>query len=255
MKKYLYVLLLLTAACSPSDHTAASASDGKEQAEYRVLTEHSYPPFIMHADNGEVSGFEYDVLQAVAAKQGFTLKYYAHPWKGLFQALDENRADIVSSGITITDERKKQMDFSNPYFETESVLLVGKKFPKNIKNFSQLNGISVTVKSGTSQDEILLKNGAVPVYTDTTWQTVSAILNNKTDAALGDFGVMSHYAKRYRNEGMYMVRDPNTVKEHLGFGIKKGNTALQSQINNGLNEIRKDGTYDKIYQKWFSALE
>lgn len=255
MKKYLYVLLLLTAACSPSDHTAASASDGKEQAEYRVLTEHSYPPFIMHADNGEVSGFEYDVLQAVAAKQGFTLKYHAHPWAGLFQALNDNRADIVSAGITITDERKKQMDFSDPYFETESVLLVGKRFPKNIKSFAQLKGMAVAVKSETSQDEVLLANGATPFYTDTTWQSVSAILNHKTDAALGDLGVMSHYAKRYEKEGMHVVRDPNAVKESLGFGVKKDNAALQNQINDGLSAIRKDGTYDKIYQKWFGTSE
>lgn len=255
MKKYLlaaFALLMIT-ACSDqpaSEHTSAAALPV-----YRVLTEHSYPPFIMHTDNGEVSGFEYDLLEAIAANQGFKLHYSAHPWQGLFKTLEENRADIISAGITITDERKKQMDFSDPYFETESVLLANKNTLPTLKGLTNLNGAKVAVKAGTSQNEILLKSGAEVIYTDTTWLTVASALKGKSDAAIGDLGVMSYYAQRYHHDGLHLIRDTGAAKEQLGFGMKKDHLALQNKINAGLKQIRQNGTYQKIYEKWFGQAE
>lgn len=254
MKKHLRILslatMLLLNGCD--DAPTSTPTPMPTHRTYRVFTEQSYPPFIMHGGH-QVSGFEYDLLDAIAKNQGFELHYTAHLWAGLFDALQEDRADILSAGITITETRKAKMLFSNPYFETETVLLVSKDAP--IKTFNDLMGKKVAVKKGTSQDQIVhqyQKGHGQAIYVGTTWLAIREIIKNNADAALGDWGVMRYYVKKHGDEyGIHVVRHTNAEKEQLGFAIQKNNVELQKKINDGLAQLKKDGTYQQIYQKWF----
>ncbi|UOP05247.1 transporter substrate-binding domain-containing protein [Conchiformibius kuhniae] len=256
MRRHFFLLLLpLLGACGAGDN-GQTASQASALPEYRVFTEQSYPPFIMHGGS-ETSGFEYDLLNAIAAKQGFTLNYTPHLWAGLFDTLDAGKSDILSAGITITEARKEKMSFSEPYFETESALLVGKD--SQIKSFADMMGKKIAVKEGTSQDQTVKqyqKGVGEPVYVATTWFTIRETMAGNTDAALGDWGVMRYYTKQHGKEyGISVVRDPKAEKELLGFAVKKDNTQLQSKLNRGLAQLKADGSYDKIYQKWFGDAE
>lgn len=252
MKKYKTILLaalFILGACNTDPIIQDTAETDKNLLTYRVFTEQSYPPFIMHGGT-EVSGFEYDLLEAIAKDQNFKLTYTPHPWKGLFDTLTNNQSDILSAGITITDERKKLMSFSDPYFETESVLLVGKQ--ADIKNFSETISKKIAVKEGTSQDQTAKTHHAVPVYVATTWFTIRSVLNGEADGSLGDYGVMSYYVKEYKDKyNINIVHDTAAEKEQLGFAVKKDNTELLNKINTGLRKLKSNGQYDTIYTKWF----
>ncbi len=259
MKQYLWLLsaCVLMSACGKNntDTTTPAASattspPAASQTVYRVYTEQSYPPFIMHSSAEEINGFEYDLLNEIAKRQGFQVKFTPYIWDGLFDTLNNGKADIVSSGITITEERKQKMSFSDPYFETETVLLLGKE-TQNIKKFADIRGKQISVKQGTFQDNLVQQYGGEPMYGDSSWLTVKNTIAKYSAATVGDFGVLSYFAKKYPDEGLKVVKDPSSVKEELGFVVRKDNTELQSKLNQGLQQMKADGTYQKLYQKWF----
>lgn len=252
MKRLLSVFLLLPCLQACSSDESSPADEQTRKPQYRVFIEQTYPPFIMHGGD-QASGFEYELLEAIAAKEGFTLSYTPYLWAGLFDALKQDQADILSAGITITDARKEKMLFSDPHFETESVLLVHKQ--SNIKSFNDIIGKKIGAKKGTMQEQIIQqyqKGYGQIVDIPTTWMSVSRTMTGQTDGALGDLGVMQYYAKQYGSQyGIEVVRDPKAVKEQLAFAVKLGNTELQSKLNSGLTKIKADGNYERIYRKWF----
>lgn len=269
VKQYLLLCagMLCLAACSgESSSGGSSANVAQPQAKasqapspmnnatgktYRVFSEHSYIPFIMHDNQGGVSGFEYELLKEIAQREQLNLTFTPHTWEDLFATLTRNEADIVVSGLTITEERKQSMDFTDSHLETESVLLT--KNPQ-ILSFKDMAGKNITLQSGTTQKELVQKFqkgvGEIQSY-NTTWLTVNDILINRADAAMGDSSVMNYYLKQYPKYALRIVADVNTPKEQLAFAIQKGNEELKGQLNLGLKKIKADGTYQKIHDKWF----
>lgn len=249
-------LCLLNACHSGESQIAASsapaatpASSTEKQAHYRVYTEQSYLPFIAH-DGSKVSGFEHDILDEISKRQGFTVSYTPYVWEGLFDTLNSGKADIVSSGITITDERQKIMAFTDPHFETETVLLTHKK-NADIKKFADIRNKKIAIQKGTLQSRIVEEYQGIPVFAETSWLSVKSTIKHDSDATLGDLGLFKYFVKTYESEGLTVIQDPHSPKEQLGFGVKKDNVELQNKLNQGLKQIKADGTYQQIYQKWF----
>lgn len=248
---------LLMSACgktevSDNNPAATSAPQASQQPVYRVLTEQSYPPFIMHMGIDKVEGFEYDLLTEIAKRQGFEVKFSPYTWQGLFDTLDKGEADIVSSGITVTEERKQKMSFSDPYFETETVLLLSKN-SGNLQKFIDMRGKRIGVKAGTFQEAMVTQHGGESIYADSSWLSVKSTIGKQTAATLGDFGVLSYFANKYPEEQLKVVKDPTSEKEQLAFVVKKDNVALQNKLNLGLKQLKTDGTYQQLYQKWFGS--
>lgn len=248
---------LLMSACGKTEvadnnSSIASAPQASHQPVYRVLTEQSYPPFIMHSGIDQIEGFEYDLLTEIAKRQGFQVEFAPYTWNGLFDTLNTGKSDIVSSGITITEERKQKMSFSDPYFETETVLLLDKNIG-SIQKFVDMRGKKIAVKAGTFQDNMVKQNGGVPTYADSSWLTVKSTIAKQTAATLGDFGVLSYFANKYPEEHLKVVKDPTSEKEQLAFVVKKDNVELQNKLNLGLKQLKTDGTYQQLYQKWFGV--
>lgn len=218
---------------------------------YRVSSEQVYEPFVTRNEKGTQDGFEFELLNAIAEKQGFQLTFSSKPWEVLVSDLQTNQSDIISSGITITPERQAKIDFSDPYFETSTALLVGKQ-SHQIQKFSDIKGKVIAAQWDTVQPKIAKQYGASQVvHSNSTWLTVKATISGTTSATLGDYGSMSYYASRYPQEQLRIIKDPQATPEQLGFGVKKGNRVLLEQLNQGLAQIKADGTYAKIYAKWF----
>lgn len=263
MKKSLLLLTswVLLAACSGGENAADSGGSGSAEAakpapaassqSYRVFSEASYVPFIMHDGNNKVSGFEYDLLNAIAQKQGFTLTFTAHTWEDLFPTLARGESDILTSGISITEERQKIMDFTDSHLETETALLTKNE---KIQQFADMAGKKISIQTGTTQDKLAEQhqrgNGSIEKE-ETTWRTIQAVLKNEADASLGDLAVMNYYVKQYPDQKIRVVRDPKAQKEQLAFAVKKDNVELKNKLNQGLKQIKDDGTYQKIHDKWF----
>ncbi|WP_148716620.1 basic amino acid ABC transporter substrate-binding protein [Chitinolyticbacter meiyuanensis] len=228
--------------------TAAAA--GKT---YQVASDAAYAPFESLNSKQEVVGFDVDVLTAVAAKGGFAVKFHNTPWEGIFATLGTGDRDIVSSAVTITEERKQTMDFSDPYFEAKQLIAV--PAASKIAKFADLKGKKVGVQTGTTGDEVVQKllgktNPNIKRF-ESTPLALQELLSGGVDAVVADNGVVVNFIANNKGAKMKTLDDASFAKEYYGFAVKKGNKDLLTKINKGLATIKADGTYDKIYKKYF----
>ena len=163
----------------------------------------------------------------------------------------------MSSSVTITDERKGQMDFSDPYFEASQLIVTGEK-GSGIQSFADLKNHTASVQTGTTGDLVLQKQqGATSANIkrfDTMPLALKELLTGGVDASVGDNGVIQNFVNNNPGVKLNTISDPAFEKEYYGFAVKKGRSdELLSKINAGIAAIKADGTYQKIYDKWFGG--
>ncbi|RXZ42727.1 basic amino acid ABC transporter substrate-binding protein [Crenobacter cavernae] len=247
--------VLAASGCSKKDE--AAPADGAGVKEYIVASDAAYAPFEFQNDKNEVAGFSVDVLSAAAEKGGFKVKFVNTPWEGIFATLEQGDRDIVSSSVTITDERKESMDFSDPYFEARQLIAVGKGVA-GVKSFQDLKDKKVSVQTGTTGDAVVQKLLGKTSPDIKRFESMPLALkeveSGGVEASVGDNGVVINYVKNNPGSGLATVEDTQSFKpEFYGFAVKKGNTELVQKINKGLAAIKADGTYDTIYKKYFGS--
>ncbi|KEO81775.1 basic amino acid ABC transporter substrate-binding protein [Tumebacillus flagellatus] len=240
---------LFTAGCGSSS-TTADGGNGADKT-YVVGTDASYAPF--ESMNGEkIEGFDMDVLSAAADAGGFKVQFQNTPWDGIFLTLKNNDRDIVASAVTITDERKKELDFSDPYFEATQ-MIVSKKGAE-LKTLAELKDKKIAVQNGTTGDEVVTKMLGKGSPNIKRFENMPLALlelkNGGVDAAVGDNGVVLEYVKNNGAGEFVTSVDSSFEKEHYGFVVKKGNTELQKKINDGLKKIKENGKLDEINKKY-----
>jgi polar amino acid transport system substrate-binding protein len=244
-----------TPAPAPVASAAASAPAPAPAKVYVVGTDAAYAPFESQNEKGEIVGFDIEVLQAVAAKAGIEVKFVNTPWEGIFNALGQGDRDMVVSAVTITEERKGTMDFSDPYFDAQQLIAV--KENSKIAKFADLKKLKVGVQTGTTGDEavtkLLGKTSTNIKRFESTPLALKELESGGVDAVVADNGVVIHYVANNPGGKFKTVSDKEFVPEQYGIALKKGNTELQGKINKGLADIRADGTYDKIFTKYFGA--
>ncbi|KYG69593.1 ABC transporter substrate-binding protein [Bdellovibrio bacteriovorus] len=245
----LVVLPFLLSCTKKDDSTVATKSMPPELV---VGTDAAYAPFESENADKSVEGFDIDLIQAVADKAGFKIKIINTPWEGLFNQLASGDRDILISAITINSERKKVMDFSEPYFE--AVQLIALPLKSKVTKFTELRGLKIGVQTGTTGDEVvsglLGKTDLNIKRFEGTPLALQELVNGGVDAVVADNGVVNNFLAN-NTKAFKTVADPSFAKEHYGIAVKKGNTELLNKINAALQAIKKDGTYQKIYDKYF----
>lgn len=253
-------LITLLAACSRQQ---GGESDGKgveaptSDKVYVVGSDATYAPFEYENERKEVTGFDVDVLVAAAKKSGFKVRFVNTPWEGIFASLNQDDRDIIASAVTITSERKQTMDFSAPYFEARQLIAVAKGVV-GIKNFEDLKNKKVAVQAGTTGDEVVQKllgkgNPNVKRFENMPL-ALQSLQGGEVQAAVGDNGVVVNFVKNNPLSGISTVADAKSfAPEFYGFAVKKGNTELLAKINAGIKGIQADGTYGKIYKRYFGG--
>lgn len=256
----LLVAGLVLAACGkkeepPAPAPVASAPAPAPAKVYVVGTDAAYAPFESQNEKGEIVGFDIDVVKAVAAKAGIEVKFVNTPWEGIFNALGQGDRDIVVSAVTITEERKGTMDFSDPYFDAAQLIAV--KETSKVAKFADLKKLKVGVQTGTTGDEavtkLLGKNSTNVKRFESTPLALKELEAGGVDAVVADNGVVIHYVANNPGGKFKTVSDPEFVPEQYGIAVKKGNAELLGKLNEGLKAIRADGTYDKIFAQYFGA--
>ena len=249
------------AACGGGSktETAAASGDGGAAAAktYVVATDAAYAPF-EYTESGEVLGFSKDVLEAIGAKEGLQFKFVNTPWEGIFATLGKGDADVVSSSVTITDERKQSMDFSDPYFEATQMIVTGTK-GSDVKSFADLAKRRVSVQNGTTGDLVMQKlqgkDSTNIKRFDQMPLAMKELLNGGVEAVVGDNGVIQNFVNNNPDVKLRTLVDDGFEKEFYGFAIRKGrDDDLLAKLNAGLAAIKADGTYDRIYAKWFNEV-
>lgn len=257
---YLISSVCLLSACAEQQQTTsepaptqtinAPRNQTAKQESYVVVSQSSYPPFATRDETGKMVGLDMDILNAIAEKQGFTLKFIPHDMDGLLESLNEDGADIVATGVNITPERQKKYDFSQPYLEASWVALVNKDKVK-AHQWSDLKNKKFVVQS-SSLSETQLKNTAISADVlplKTVYLGVAAVGKGDADAIYDVDSVLDTYLKP--NTPFIKIVDEESGRIPFGFVFKKGNLPLKTKIDQGLEKIKADGTYQKILDKWY----
>jgi polar amino acid transport system substrate-binding protein len=216
----------------------------------KIGNDPAFPPFETTTDKGEIIGFDIDLIKAVAAAAGYEVQIMAVAWDGIIPGLIAGNYDVIVSAMTITAERSLSVNFSDPYFEASQVIVSLKK-NKLYNKLEELTGKKVSVQLGTTGDIVAtdeIKNATIKRF-DLAPLAVQELLNGAVDAMVIDEPVAEAYSKQFTT----LQYGAPCTEELYGFAINKKNTQLLAELNAGLKKIKADGTYDKIFAKWFVA--
>jgi polar amino acid transport system substrate-binding protein len=250
---------LALAGCGGGDDTTAGGgtSTGAAQVELvsdgklTTCTHLPYEPFQFERE-GEIVGFDVQLVDLVAKDLGVEQAIVDTPFETIQSGEDLNagKCDLAAAGMTITDVRKQNLDFSDPYFEATQALITKKG--SGIASLDALQGKKLAVQSGTTGEEYATKNakGAELVQFEDLGLLLAAVKTGQVDAGINDNGVVYDFAKK--NPDTEVTTEFDTGEQY-GIGVRKGNTALLEKINAVLAKSRQDGSYDKIYQTWFGT--
>ena len=253
MKKILASLLLSVCAFSGLAH-AGLVDDAVKRGTLRVGMDPTYMPFEMTNKRGEIIGFEVDLLKAMAKAMGVKLELVSTGYDGIIPALLTNKFDMIGSGMTLTQERNLRLNFSEPFIVVGQTLLIRKELEGKIKSYKDLNDAQyrITSKIGTTGEMVAKKLISKAKYNgfDNEQEAILDVVNGKADAFIYD-APYNVVAVNKAGAGKLVYLDEPFTYEPLAFGLKKGDYDSVNWINNFLQQIRHDGTYDRLHAKWF----
>ncbi|MDO5356905.1 MAG: transporter substrate-binding domain-containing protein [Conchiformibius sp.] len=249
----------LLAGCGGGENRAVQAAPALKtgQVVYRVATDATYPPFEFRNHRGEIIGMDIDLLDAIAADQGFKVEYYHHDWEGMFSQLTGKQADILASAVAVNDESREHADLSEHYYRSPYRVVSLKK--ENLDKLAWTKKqIAVAANDDTAEDmreRYPIAAGQIHA-SESLYLSLTALVKGEADSAVGDSTVMQYYmnSPTFKDHGYHFVSDtlPSATPEsaNLVFAVQKGNTELLSKINAGLRKLKQNGKYDEIMQKW-----
>jgi polar amino acid transport system substrate-binding protein len=247
------VAVLTLSGCQTGGDRAETESGAKliQEGTLTVCTHLPYKPFQFN-QGGKVVGFDVDIMDLVAKDLGVQQKIVNTPFEGIQSGQDLNtgECDAAAAGMTITEDRAKVLDFSDPYFEATQALLVKKG--SGISDLADLSGKSLAVQEGTTgaiyAEENAPEDTEIRTFEDLALLT-TAVKTGQVDAGINDNGVLYDYVQT--NPDTEVATEFNTGEQY-GIAVQKGqNDQLLATINDVLAQAKQDGTYDRIYRKWF----
>ena len=238
-----------------ADQTTAageSAAAGElklvEAGKLIVSTNAEFPPYEYY-DANEIVGIDVEIAKAIADKMGLELEVKDGAFDAIIAEVVSGKADVGIAGMTATDERKQNVDFSDSYATGTQVIIV--KEGSEIKSAADLEGKSIGVQLGTTGDIMAtdVKDSKVEQY-NKGMDAVQALSQGKIDAVIID----NEPAKFYEKEvsGLKILDEAFAVEEYA-IALKKGNTELQTKINETLKELKAEGKIDEIIAKYIKA--
>ncbi|MFG6118769.1 glutamine ABC transporter substrate-binding protein [Thalassobacillus sp. B23F22_16] len=244
-KGYLFILtivlsVLLLAGCNTGDATE----------KYTVATDNNFVPFeFLNEETGEMEGFDIDLIKAVADEAGFEVEIESMKFDGVVSGMQSGRFDIGIAGMTITEERKETIDFSDPYYDAGLMIAVNKD-NEDIQSEDDLAGKKVGTRSGTTSEEYIKSNhpdaelvtfpGIVEAYMD--------LESGRLDAVMYDVPNVQYYVA---NDSAKLKTVGDILQgEQYGIAFPK-DSELVEDVNKALETLIENGTYDDIYEEWF----
>ena len=226
----------------------------KEPAKITIATDATFPPMEMVDTNKNIVGFDVDLMNAAAKAGGFTVEFKNTAWDGIFAGLDNGKYDAVMSSVTITDERKKTMDFSIPYINAGQILTV-RADENGVTTLDDMKGKTVGAQIGTTGAFEIDKVKDANKITEKTYDEIGLafedLANGRIDGVVVDNPTAASYAlqnDKYKGK-LKTVGTPFT-EEYYGVAVKKGNQKVLDLINAGLKKVLDSGANKAIEDKW-----
>jgi polar amino acid transport system substrate-binding protein len=245
-------IMFLTGCGKTSTNTSSQKStNGNEK--FIVGLDDNFPPMGFRNEKGEIVGFDIDLATEAAKRMGMTVEFKPVDWDGITMSLKNKDIDVIWNGLTITDKRKQQINFTKAYLQNKQIIVV--KEGSKISKKSDLSGMVVGIQMGSSSEEALnsdkdlvksLKD--VRKFADNT-QALLDLKNGGIDAVVVDEVVGRYYISK--KPGEYKVLDEDLGKEEYGVGVRKEDKDFLEKLDKAIDDMKKDGTADKISEKWF----
>ncbi len=254
MKKALSITAFAAAAsfvlagCGGGGDSAESSDlELVQKGKLTVCSDIPYEPFEFVKD-GKTVGFDIDLADKLAERLGLETEVLTTPFEGIQSgtSLDTGKCDIAISGISITDDRKTKMEFTDPYLNDNLGLAAAKS--DGFKSLDDVKDKKVGVQAATTGETYAKDKGITPVQYETGGMMTQALMAGKVDAAVGNISVISAATKA--DDKLELVETYDTG-EQLGAAAKQGNTKLTEEFNTMLKEMLDSGDYDKLVQEWF----
>ncbi|SES28698.1 ABC transporter substrate-binding protein [Actinokineospora terrae] len=255
-------LALAVAACGSSDGGTTGSSGGNtaangvklvEAGKIKTCTNLPYPPFQFKQGDKTV-GFDVDMVDLAAKKLGVTQEIVDIQFDVIKSgaALNSGKCDVAAAGMTITDERKQNLDFTNPYFDEVIALLVPKG--SGITSLDQLKDKKIGVQRGTTSLDYATGKGFTPTEFEDSGKQLQAYQAGQVDAVLQDLPVVNEWLKKQGLGEKFEIGAEIETGAQYGIAVKKGgNPELLKTLNDALDAAIKDGTWAKSYEQWMGS--
>jgi polar amino acid transport system substrate-binding protein len=240
----------VVSAVKKSDTIAAMLPDNiKSAKKIAIGLDDNYPPMEFKDDKNNLVGFDVDFANAIGKKLGVQIEFKSTAWDGIIPSLQTKKFDMLVSTLSITDERKKEIGFSEPYLQGGPVIIV-KKGSTAVKSAADFTDKVIGVQLGTTGDDAVseLKGiKEVKRYNKIT-EALQDLGSGRIAAVVADDQVGRYYVGLEGNKFEVINKMEN---EPIGIGFRKDDTALTAAVQAAINELKSEGTLSKISQKWF----
>ncbi|CAB3681136.1 amino acid ABC transporter substrate-binding protein [Paraburkholderia rhynchosiae] len=224
----------------------------KSSGVFRIGTEGTYAPFTYHDESGKLTGFDVEIGTQIAQHLGVKPQFVEGKWDGLIAGLDVNRYDAVINEVAVTDARKAKYDFSDPYITSHAALIV-RSDNSAIKTFDDLKGKKSANTLTSNFGKIAAAHGAEVIPVQGFNESIDLLTAGRVDATVNDSLSFLDF-KKHKPDAKVKIATLDTSPESSDKSavlIRKGSPELVAAINKALADIKKDGTYAKISQKYF----
>ncbi|MER6462770.1 ABC transporter substrate-binding protein [Streptomyces sp. NPDC001288] len=254
--------LALVAGCTSSGNgssasrTVAGGVELVKAGQLTTCTHLPYPPFQSVID-GKVQGFDVSMVDLVAKDLGVKQKVLDTPFEnfktGAF--LNSGQCDLAAAGMTITAERKKNVDFSTPYFDATQALLVAKGSGVTSLADAKAKKTEVGAQAQTTGEDYAKAQGLDPVSFESSDAVLNGLRTGQVKAVVIDYPVVQGWLKDKANAAAFQVAGQINTGEQYGITVKKGNTKLLAAVDKAIADAKADGTYKKLYEKWIGPYD
>ena len=235
----LLFVIVLAACGGNSEEASGTEDDGK--LKLVAGTEATYAPMEYIDENGEIVGIDIDIVNAIAEEIGAEVEFQNIGWDPLFPAVKNGEIDFAVSSITITEDRKEEYDFTEPYYVANQLILVPED--SDIKSFQDLKDKRVAVQISTTGHEVVKKllgeTSDQIVAPENLPLAINEMLNGNADAVVGDNAPVLEYMKSNPDVVLKTIEDDEFEKEYYGLMVRKGNTELLDILNEGIQKIKE----------------
>ncbi len=240
---------------------AVALSGCTQETENKIIvgTSADFPPFEYKDTNGNIIGFDIDLIKKVLTDQGYTVEVQDIGFDSLIPALQTGKIDVIAAAMTIDDERKQQVDFSIPYYDSNQTVLVKVGADVNITTIEDMKNYTIGAQTGTTgwdwvNDTLVAteklssdKFRSYDLYTDAVADLIIG------PSRVGAIVIDSPVAKAFAKNGNVKIVLNITTNESYGFAVEKGNTELVNKINTGLTAVMATTYWAELVEKYFTT--
>jgi polar amino acid transport system substrate-binding protein len=238
-------------SCQKKDAGSAQGSKPAERVKLIIASDATWPPMEFVDENKNIVGFAPEMMKAIADAAGFDVEIRNTAWDGIFAGLAAGNYDAICSSVTITEERKQTMDFSEPYVNAGQVLVVAKTL-NGVSTLKDMVGKKVGAQIGTTGAIEIQKVSGVELATyDEVGLAFEDLANGRIAGVVADNPIAADFAlqnPKFKDK-LKIVGAPFT-DEWLGIAVRKGDTKTLALINDGLAKIKANGKLEEIAKKW-----